>query len=181
MWRDLTAGGGTRREEEDETEEEDVCHFEPLLLALSTAGQTGDVSFVVQGDTRVHGHACILAARSEYFRALLFGGSSESYVYSSSSGRDSATRPAIELPSLSVPTAGAVLRYLYTGALELDIGSRAEILYEVVSVANELLLPGLVRLCWRVADVHGSRIPLASFAFTSSHMAASLHAKLTSV
>jgi hypothetical protein len=179
-WRALDAAASVRREEDEETEEEDVCHHERLLGALATAGMTGDVSFVVQGGTLVHGHGCLLAARSEYFRALLLGGGSEGCEYRSS-GRVGGKRPTIELPVLTVPTAGAVLRYLYTGALELDIGSRAEILFEVVAVANELLLNGLVRLCWRVAGVHGSRLPLTSFAFTSSYMAASLHAKLTSV
>lgn len=65
-----------------------------------------DVTFVVQG-SRFPAHRVLLAARSEYFRALLYGGLSESKQ---------------EEISLDVPVVAfrTLLKYIYSGRMSLN-------------------------------------------------------------
>lgn len=65
-----------------------------------------DVTFILDTGVRIPAHRVILAARSEYFRALLFGGLSES------------TQDEIHL-DLPLPAFRSILKYIYSGRLSL--------------------------------------------------------------
>lgn len=65
-----------------------------------------DVTLIVNGQ-RFNGHKVILAARSQYFRALLFGGLRES------------SQSEIELKEPTLPAFKGLLKYIYTGHMSL--------------------------------------------------------------
>lgn len=65
-----------------------------------------DVTLVVEG-VEFHAHKVILAARSEYFRALLYGGMRESH------------QSRIELQETSIGAFKIIVKYIYTGSLML--------------------------------------------------------------
>ena len=66
------------------------------------ADEYSDVALVVDGQ-RFRAHRVILAARSDYFRALLYGGMKESQL------------SEIELKDTSLAAFKHLLRYIYTG------------------------------------------------------------------
>lgn len=66
-----------------------------------------DVTLIVNGQ-RLSAHKVILAARSQYFRALLFGGLKES------------TQDEIELKEPNLPAFKGLLKYVYTGLMCLS-------------------------------------------------------------
>lgn len=73
-----------------------------------------DVSFIVEG-TKLPAHKNILAMRSSYFRALLYGGLAES------------TQNEIEL-KVPLKAFKSILKYLYTGRMSLAKMCNKEIL-----------------------------------------------------
>jgi len=74
--------------------------------ALYLSEDYSDVTIVVAGQ-KFHSHKLILAARSEYFRALLFGGLKES------------SQQEIELKACSLLAFKGLLKYIYTGRMSL--------------------------------------------------------------
>ncbi|XP_041448345.1 BTB/POZ domain-containing protein 9-like [Drosophila obscura] len=77
-----------------------------------------DVELVVE-DQHLPAHRLILAARSEYFRALLYGGMSES------------EKSVIRLPEVSLEAFKIILGYLYSGTLPistLDVDASLKVL-----------------------------------------------------
>ncbi|KAF6778611.1 hypothetical protein AHF37_01952 [Paragonimus kellicotti] len=81
-------------------------------IAFSISGlygndQFSDVTLVVQG-VQFKAHRIILAARSEYFRALLYGGLAES------------SRSIIHLNDINAVAFKQVLLYIYTGRLNVQ-------------------------------------------------------------
>lgn len=74
--------------------------------ALYLSEDYSDVTLIVAGQ-KFNTHKLILAARSEYFRALLFGGMRES------------TQNEIELPTATLPAFKSLLKYIYTGRMSL--------------------------------------------------------------
>ena len=83
-----------------------------------------DVTFVVEKQN-FKAHRIILAARSDYFRALLFGGMRE-------------TNPAneIEITDCCANAFDALLKYIYTGKMFLG-DHRPEIVLELLSLAHK--------------------------------------------
>jgi BTB/POZ domain-containing protein 9 len=83
-----------------------------------------DVTFVVEKE-KFKAHRVMLAARSDYFRALLFGGMRE-------------TNPAneIEITDCSSTAFDALLGYIYTGKMFLG-EHRPEIVLELLSLAHK--------------------------------------------
>ena len=69
------------------------------------ADEYSDVALVVDGQ-RFRAHRVILAARSDYFRALLYGGMKESQL------------SEIELKDTSLAAFKHLLRYIYTGQVK---------------------------------------------------------------
>lgn len=74
--------------------------------ALYLSDDYSDVTLIVSGQ-RFNGHKVILAARSEYFRALLYGGLKESM------------QNEIELKEPTLPAFKGLLKYIYTGHMSL--------------------------------------------------------------
>ena len=75
--------------------------------------ELSDVTFLVDGQ-HVYANKSLLAVRSEYFEAMLFGGMSESMT------DDDEVRAPIELRDISHSVFLKVLEYLYTGEISLD-------------------------------------------------------------
>lgn len=98
--------------------------------ALLIGEEYGDVTFVVE-KKRFPAHRVILAARCQYFRALLYGGMRES-------------QPEAEIP-LEDTTAEAftmLLKYIYTGRATLT-DEKEEVLLDFLSLAHKYGFPEL--------------------------------------
>ena len=87
-------------------EVEHINHLSEDIGALYMSDDYSDVTLIVAGQ-RFNAHKVILAARSEYFRALLFGGLKES------------TQEEIELKGASLQAFKGLLKYIYTGHISL--------------------------------------------------------------
>ena len=83
------------------------------LRRLMMREELSDVTFLVDGQ-HVYANKSLLAVRSEYFEAMLFGGMSESMT------DDDEVRAPIELRDISHSVFLKVLEYLYTGEISLD-------------------------------------------------------------
>lgn len=75
-------------------------------------------------DQRFHAHKVILAARSEYFRALLFGGMRESQ------------QAEIELKGTSIAAFKGLLKYIYTGQMSLAI-LKGDVILDILGLAHQ--------------------------------------------
>ncbi|KAI1695716.1 BTB/POZ domain-containing protein [Ditylenchus destructor] len=76
---------------------------------------TSDVILVADG-TSFFAHKVVLAARSVYFKNLLYGGLRESY------------QDRVELEDAPGEAFGILLKYLYTGKIELELENNATVL-----------------------------------------------------
>uniref|UniRef100_A0A8C8YWZ7 Ankyrin repeat and BTB/POZ domain-containing protein 1 n=1 Tax=Prolemur simus TaxID=1328070 RepID=A0A8C8YWZ7_PROSS len=85
-------------------------------------------------------HKAFFCGRSDYFRALLDG-----YFQESEEPAASGDPPAVTLRDVSPEVFMHVLYYMYSDHTELP----PEAAYDVLSVADVYLLPGLKRLCGR--------------------------------
>lgn len=83
-----------------------INHLSENIGSLYLSDDYSDVTLIVSGQ-RFHGHKVILAARSQYFRALLFGGLKES------------VQPEIELKGTTLSAFKELVKYIYTGYLSL--------------------------------------------------------------
>ncbi|XP_041768288.1 BTB/POZ domain-containing protein 9-like isoform X1 [Anopheles merus] len=86
-----------------------IDHSDQVLVCLGelcTSVDYSDVTFLVQNE-QIPAHRAILAARSEYFRALLYGGLKES----------NQSKITLDVSSTAFKQ---LLRYIYTGSLELQ-------------------------------------------------------------
>ncbi|KAL0127247.1 hypothetical protein PUN28_005505 [Cardiocondyla obscurior] len=81
-----------------------------------------DVTIIV-ADQKFRSHKLILAARSEYFRAMLFGGMKES------------KQNEIELSASSLPAFKGLLKYIYTGRMSLT-NERDEVILDILALAH---------------------------------------------
>ncbi|KAL0025284.1 hypothetical protein WJX79_000539 [Trebouxia sp. C0005] len=98
---------------------------------------TSDTTLAVKGLTDhsavlMQVHRCVLAARSPFFQALF----SKTWTESSSENI------AVSTEECCGEQAAAVIGYLYTGSIEVDVSTAAE----VISLANLWQLPGLINL-----------------------------------
>lgn len=87
----------------------EVAHMNFLsedIGGLYLADDYSDVTLIVDGQ-RFNAHKVILAARSQYFRALLFGEFKET------------TQKEIELKGTTVAAFKELLKYIYTGHMSL--------------------------------------------------------------
>ena len=124
---------------------EDVPEVSPRARALADYGQLleqkelADVNFVVDGQ-RFHGHRCVLAARSEYFKGLFNSG------WRMREGTSNAGDVAIE--GVRAGAFRVLLRYLYTEEVpeEEDCGEGLET-GEMATVADRFQAQRLYHHC----------------------------------
>uniref|UniRef100_A0A4W3GF64 BTB/POZ domain-containing protein 9 n=1 Tax=Callorhinchus milii TaxID=7868 RepID=A0A4W3GF64_CALMI len=98
--------------------------------ALLHDGEYSDVTFLVE-KKRFPAHRVILAARCQYFRALLYGGMRESH-------------PQAEIPLVDTTAAAfsMLLKYIYTGRVSLS-NEKEEVLLDFLSLSNKYGFPEL--------------------------------------
>lgn len=116
--------------------------FEPVAIPPSTITDDlmklvnnpvmSDVEFIVEGKT-VYATRAVLAARSEHFRALFYGGM-----------RETQSQEAVNLPDIQFPVFNALLEYIYTDKVG-DISS--ELAVHLLIAAERFLLDRLKALC----------------------------------
>ncbi|KAK0158581.1 hypothetical protein PV328_009564 [Microctonus aethiopoides] len=100
-----------------------ITHLSENIGALYLSDEFSDITLIVCGQ-RFNGHKVILAARSQYFRALLFGGLKES------------VQEEIELNGTTLPAFKELLKYIYTGHLTLT-NQREETILEILGLAHQ--------------------------------------------
>ncbi|KAL9696135.1 hypothetical protein quinque_015420 [Culex quinquefasciatus] len=96
--------------------------FSEQMAQLCMSYDYSDVTFIVE-DEKLPAHRVILAARSEYFRALLYGGLSES------------TQHEIHL-KIPLKAFKALLKYIYSGSMSLSQMKEENIL-DTLGLANQ--------------------------------------------
>ena len=104
----------------------DVQHIHYLsdhIGALFLNDEYSDVALIVEGQC-FRAHRVILAARSEYFRALLFGGMKESRLED------------IELRDTPLQAFRQLLRYIYTGHMSLA-NQKDELILDILGLAHQ--------------------------------------------
>jgi len=105
----------------------EIDHVELLssqTSALYRSQEFTDVTFVVEG-SKFFAHRVMLASRSEYFRALLFGGM-----------RETNRETEIELKDTTAPAFDALLKYVYSGKMFLG-DYKEETILELLSLAHK--------------------------------------------
>ncbi|KAG7188383.1 hypothetical protein KM043_008036 [Ampulex compressa] len=116
----------------------DVEHINILSEDIGTlylSDDYSDVTLVVAGQ-KLKSHKIILAARSHYFQALLFGGLKES------------TQQEIELKGASLSAFKGLLKYIYTGRMPLA-NQREEVILDILGLAH---LYGFLELEGAISD-----------------------------
>ncbi|KAJ6681354.1 ARM REPEAT PROTEIN INTERACTING WITH ABF2 [Salix koriyanagi] len=89
-----------------------------------------DVTFLVEGK-RFYAHRICLLASSDAFRAMFDGG------YREKNAKD------VEIPNIRWEVFELMMRFIYTGSVEVDI----DIAQDLLRAADQYLLDGLKRLC----------------------------------
>ncbi|KAJ4451557.1 BTB/POZ domain-containing protein 9 [Periplaneta americana] len=102
---------------------EHINYLSEHIGALFLNDEYSDVVLTVDGQ-RFHGHKVILAARSEYFRALLFGGMRESQ------------QSEIELKGTSLGAFKGLLKYIYTGHMSLA-NQKEDVILDILGLAHQ--------------------------------------------
>lgn len=105
---------------------EHISYLSEDIGALYLSDDYSDVTLIVGGQ-RFNGHKIILAARSQYFRALLFGGLKESMQHE------------IELKDANLAAFKGLLEYIYTGRISLT-DRREEVLLNFIFYLEEILI-----------------------------------------
>ena len=105
----------------------EIDHVELLssqTSALYHSQEFADVTFIID-KRRFHAHRVVLAARSEYFRALLFGGMKEA-------------KPQVEidLKDTTASAFDALLKYVYSGKIFLS-DFKEETVLELLGLAHK--------------------------------------------
>ncbi|XP_025196538.1 BTB/POZ domain-containing protein 9-like isoform X2 [Melanaphis sacchari] len=113
----------TSIEKQHSYEQIDHAHF--LANDIGTLylnDRFSDVVLVVNGE-RFHAHRVVLASRSDYFRALLYGGLKESH------------QSEVEISDASINSFKKLLEYIYSGRMNLSI-LKDEVILEIFSLSN---------------------------------------------
>ncbi|GBP56852.1 hypothetical protein EVAR_41488_1 [Eumeta japonica] len=107
---------------------EHISHLSEHIGSLCLSSEYSDVTLVVEGQ-RIPAHKVILAASSDYFRALLFGGMKE------------ASQAEVELQA-PLQAFKALLRYVYSGHMGLS-RLREETVLDMLGLAHQFNFPEL--------------------------------------
>lgn len=97
--------------------------FSQDMVQLYLNKEYSDVTFLVEHQ-KLYAHRVILAARSDYFRALLYGGLAES------------NQSEIRLHKTPVFAFKALLRYIYSGNITLSLMKEENIL-DILGLSNQ--------------------------------------------
>ncbi|KAL8224893.1 hypothetical protein R6Q57_017450 [Mikania cordata] len=89
-----------------------------------------DVTFLIEGK-KFYAHRICLLASSDAFRAMFNGG------YREKDAKD------IKIPNINWETFELMMRYIYTGSVEVNL----RIAHDLIKTADQYLLEGLKRLC----------------------------------
>ncbi|KAI7755493.1 hypothetical protein M8C21_031667 [Ambrosia artemisiifolia] len=89
-----------------------------------------DVTFLIEGK-RFYAHRICLLASSDAFRAMFDGG------YREKDAKD------IKIPNISWETFELMMRYIYTGSVEIS----SRVAHDLLKASDQYLLEGLKRLC----------------------------------
>lgn len=109
------------------------------LEALLQSNDLTDVTFQVDGET-IHAHKIILAARSEYFRNLLYGEMRES-----SATADGDNGVVITVQDVSAGSFRRILSYLYTGYPGKELKAHEAV--DLLTCTDFYQLNGLKNVC----------------------------------
>uniref|UniRef100_A0A182LWK1 BTB/POZ domain-containing protein 9 n=1 Tax=Anopheles culicifacies TaxID=139723 RepID=A0A182LWK1_9DIPT len=112
------SGNGMARPQEIEL----TARFSKQMAQLCMSPDYSDVTFIVENQ-RIPAHRVILAARSEYFRALLYGGMQETK-------QDEIT---LHIPLMAFKS---LLKYIYSGSMSL-VHMKEEHLLDTLGLANQ--------------------------------------------
>ncbi|CAG9860165.1 unnamed protein product [Phyllotreta striolata] len=102
---------------------EHLTHLSEHLSALYLNQEHSDVTLIVEGQ-KLNAHKVILAARSDYFRALLYGGLKES------------TQNEILLPDAPLKAFKVLLKYIYTGKMFLST-LKEDVILDTLGLAHQ--------------------------------------------
>ncbi|XP_060523915.1 BTB/POZ domain-containing protein 9 [Cylas formicarius] len=102
---------------------EHLAQFSENLSSLCLSHEYSDVTLVVEGQ-KLHAHKVILAARSDYFRALLYGGLKES------------NQAEIVLPDAPLKAFKILLKYIYTGHMFL-MTLKEDVILDILGLAHQ--------------------------------------------
>jgi len=97
-------------------------HLSEHIGKLYVSDEYSDVVLVI-GENRIPAHKVILAARSEYFRAMLFGGMKES------------SQNEIKLVDTPLIAFKHLLRYIYTGNMSLN-NFKEDLILDILGLAH---------------------------------------------
>ncbi|XP_030766538.1 BTB/POZ domain-containing protein 9 isoform X2 [Sitophilus oryzae] len=117
----------------------DIEHLSQLsehLSSLCLSHEYSDVTLVVEGQ-KLYAHKVILAARSDYFRALLYGGLKES------------TQSEIILPDAPLNAFKILLKYIYTGHMFL-MTLKEDVILDTLGLAHQY---GFEELEFAISDI----------------------------
>ena len=113
-----------------------IHHLSEHIGRLYISDEYSDIVLVVGDTHRIPAHKVILAARSEYFRALLFGGMRES------------TQAEIKLVDTPLVAFKHLLRYIYTGNMSLN-SVKEDLILDILGLAH---LYGFLELETSISD-----------------------------
>ncbi|KAJ8912844.1 hypothetical protein NQ315_007976 [Exocentrus adspersus] len=102
---------------------EHLSLFSEHLSALCLSPDYSDVVLIVEGE-RLSAHKVILAARSDYFRAMLYGGLKES------------SQAEITLPDAPLKAFKVLLKYIYTGHMFLST-LKEDVILDTLGLAHQ--------------------------------------------
>lgn len=106
---------------------------------LCNNSQFSDIQFLIE-DTRIFAHKVIITRLSEHFRIMLMSGMRESI------------ENLVEFKNIKLPIFMILLKYLYTGEVEIDAGTEGqetstEFLIELLHGADRFLLDPIAETC----------------------------------
>ena len=124
------------------------------MYSLLNDSKHFDVQFLVGPDKHpVPAHKGLLAARSEYFRAMF-----------QPEGMLESARNAIEIPDHHPAAFKRMLEFLYTNDLRDITTCDADDLINLLCIGNEYIIPGLKLVCQKAAESVFSPINIGRFA-----------------
>jgi len=113
-----------------------ISHLSEHIGRLYISDEYSDIVLVVADNHRIPAHKVILAARSEYFRALLYGGMKES------------SQEEIKLVDTPLVAFKHLLRYIYTGSMSLN-SFKEDLILDILGLAH---LYGFLELETSISD-----------------------------